>query len=364
MAITQINVGAAANDGTGDTLRSAGVKINGNFSDSTNAASKAVVSSATDVIADRVLTTGYDVTKLSSVDSLAYQGDLTTTSGTADAIELTGVNATITAYSFGQKFRFYASANNTSTVTVDIDGVGALPINGVVSPDTIISGQEYELTVASGATAFDISNFATKSEINDIEKQNKSVTVNFASDADLTISADQNLYGNITITDTGVVLTASRNVIVDTRERDVVVTNNTAQDLTVKTAAGSGFVVPAGFSLALRVDGANVVISKLMSAGRFSDQDMSTSGHKVIPSGDDSVPDTIIQWGDASFANGTTNVSLPIPYPTAHLQAYACNGGASIVGADFGASPNGLTSVSIYCESATDRTGRWFSIGN
>jgi hypothetical protein len=42
MSITQINTGSAPNDGTGDTLRAAAGKINSNFTDTDNAASKLV----------------------------------------------------------------------------------------------------------------------------------------------------------------------------------------------------------------------------------------------------------------------------------------------------------------------------------
>jgi len=251
------------------------------------------------------------------------------------------------------------------------DGVTVDALDYVVWPDNLTVWRTNSATGTSDGTftpgtgvAGGVTGTMSQVVIDIDARYRQSVTVDFALDEDLELSADQNIYGNITLTDTGVVLTAARNVIVSAYPRDIIVTNNTGQDLTVKTAAGSGFVVPSGFSLALRVDGTDVVISKLMSAGQFSDQDMSPTGHKVIPSGDESVPDTIIQWGEGIFPNGETNVSLPVPYPTAHLQAFACNGGASVVGADFGAAPNGLTSISVYCESATDRTARWFSVGN
>jgi len=81
-------------------------------------------------------------------------------------------------------------------------------------------------------------------------------------DADYTIGttdAKEVLYGRYVITDTGVVLTTGRNIIVDTVERDIVVVNSTAQTLTVKTSAGTGIAVLAGVTASLRCDGTNVV---------------------------------------------------------------------------------------------------------
>jgi len=85
------------------------------------------------------------------------------------------------------------------------------------------------------------------------------LTFNLTADANYTLTADQNLYKNITITDTGVVLTTGRDIIVDDVGRIFLFTNSTAQTLTVKTAAGTGVDVGAGDSLALVCDETNVV---------------------------------------------------------------------------------------------------------
>lgn len=133
--------------------------------------------------------------------------------------------------------------------------------------DGVAESIDYDNT-ASGLTADDV-----KSAIDELqsikisEKYQRSVTVDFASDADLTLTTDQNLYGNLTLTDTGVALTAARNVIVSDAERDIVVTNSTAQDLTVKTAAGTGITILAGTFDLLRSDGTNVVRSAASGLG-------------------------------------------------------------------------------------------------
>ena len=100
---------------------------------------------------------------------------------------------------------------------------------------------------------------------NPIQKLNKNISIDFASDADLTLSSDQNQYGYITLTDTGVVLSTSRNIIVDNTERQIVFTNNTAQTLTIKTAAGTGIEILSGGSDILYCDGTDIIKSVFTS---------------------------------------------------------------------------------------------------
>lgn len=94
------------------------------------------------------------------------------------------------------------------------------------------------------------------------------LTFNLTVDANYTLTADQNLYGNLTITDTGVVLTAGRDIIVDAVGRFFLFTNSTAQTLTVKTAAGTGIAVAAGSSVVLVCDETNVVNFSDFAGGR------------------------------------------------------------------------------------------------
>lgn len=85
------------------------------------------------------------------------------------------------------------------------------------------------------------------------------VTINFPSDADLTLTADQAMNQVIDLTDTGTVLTAGRNVIFPTEKRTYTVHNATAQTLTVKTAAGTGVDVPTGMRGSVYCDGTDVL---------------------------------------------------------------------------------------------------------
>lgn len=95
------------------------------------------------------------------------------------------------------------------------------------------------------------------------------LTYNLTADANYSLTADQNLYKNIVITDTGVVLTTGRDIIVDTVGKVIVFKNSTAQTLTVKTAAGTGIEVPPGFATLLLNDGTN--ISLFLTAGQTWD---------------------------------------------------------------------------------------------
>ncbi len=93
-------------------------------------------------------------------------------------------------------------------------------------------------------------------------KRNTSITYNITVDSDYTLTGDQNLYGRINITDTGVILTTARNIIVDNVEKNsFIFQNSTAQDLTVKTSAGTGILVSSGETKVLRNDGTNVLDS-------------------------------------------------------------------------------------------------------
>lgn len=88
----------------------------------------------------------------------------------------------------------------------------------------------------------------------------------FTTDADLTISLTDTVASQtaralvLNMTSTGS-LTAPRNLVVPTIEKQYIVQNNTTggRSITVKTAAGTGITVPNGAKMHLYVDGVNVV---------------------------------------------------------------------------------------------------------
>ena len=74
MAIQTVNIGAIVNDGTGDPLRTAYSKLNDNFTDTANAASKLVQTSPTDTTAGALMAVGAfgiggNVTNVSDADN-------------------------------------------------------------------------------------------------------------------------------------------------------------------------------------------------------------------------------------------------------------------------------------------------------
>jgi len=87
----------------------------------------------------------------------------------------------------------------------------------------------------------------------------RTLSINFTADADKTLTAVENRSRKLIITDTGVVLTTAKNVIIDDVERMIIVTNNTLQILTIKTALGSGVQVQPGISITLYCDGTDVI---------------------------------------------------------------------------------------------------------
>jgi hypothetical protein len=90
------------------------------------------------------------------------------------------------------------------------------------------------------------------------------LTHDFASDADYTLVASGSKpqewqYSKIILTDTGATLTADRNVVVPTNAKPYTIQNDTAYNLTVKTAAGTGITVDPGSIFRVRSDGTNVI---------------------------------------------------------------------------------------------------------
>ncbi len=82
------------------------------------------------------------------------------------------------------------------------------------------------------------------------------VVLNFATDADKTIAHPDFLATTLDMTDTGVVLTIGRNVILPTvTDKSWVCRNQTAQTLTFKTAAGGGVAIATNKTAFVECDG-------------------------------------------------------------------------------------------------------------
>lgn len=101
----------------------------------------------------------------------------------------------------------------------------------------------------------------------DVDSTNKHIYVkkltlthNIASNADYTLNVAtfQDRYSILKITDTGVLLTATRNIIVPSVSNVYIVKNETAQNLIIKTSGGSGVTVGNSTSALVFCDGTNV----------------------------------------------------------------------------------------------------------
>lgn len=89
-------------------------------------------------------------------------------------------------------------------------------------------------------------------------------TVNFASDANLTLStvvgSEQWRDKFLTFTDTGPILTAGRDVIFPAKNGpEYIVTNSTAQTLTLKISGQTGVTLAAGATGRFYYDGTDIV---------------------------------------------------------------------------------------------------------
>lgn len=109
-------------------------------------------------------------------------------------------------------------------------------------------------------------------------------THNITVDSDYSLTSAQNLSGRVIITDTSVILTTGRNIVVADTQRLFIAQNDTAQTLTFKTASGTGIAMLPGESVGsaklLYCDGVNV-IDPLPSIGALPllhVQDQKTSG--------------------------------------------------------------------------------------
>lgn len=137
------------------------------------------------------------------------------------------------------------------------------------------------------------------------------VVVNFSTDANYTLSSTENTYFQIEMTDTGVVLTAAREVIIASSNKIFSFINSTAQTLTVKTSGGAGVTIHAnGLKYNLYCDATNVYPST--DGSQLQVPIATTSGTSVsytgIPSGIKKV--TIHLMGVST--NGVSGLAIQI----------------------------------------------------
>ena len=189
----------------------------------------------------------------------------------------------------------------------------------------------------------------------------RTVTHNMSSDANYTLTVAQNTKRRVIITDTGVVLTAAIDIVVDTLQKAFIAQNDTLQDLTYKTSAGLGIVVLAGTTRELYNDGTDVIdifSNAVESLPDFSNS-KNTSGYQKLPNG------LILQWdNDAIGTSAGTLNNFPITFPNAFLSGVVSDGNAVadiIASIDFPGSSS--SQINLRSSIAGDSVVSYFAIG-
>lgn len=197
------------------------------------------------------------------VEPVKIGGPLTRTytdSGVADAYVLTEDTKTpsFNAYTHGAEFDFVPLNTNTGAATANISDLEAKSIKDRTGADlaagTLNPSFYNRLRYDSGNNRLEFIGIV------DAELESQATTHNFASDANYTLTADQNLFSSIIMTDSGALLTVARNVTVSNVERIFLAKNSTAKSLSFGTLAGSSVEVLAGDEVLLHVTGGNVEV--------------------------------------------------------------------------------------------------------
>lgn len=191
-------------------------------------------------------------------------------------------------------------------------------------------------------------------------------------------------------------LTANINVIVPTVGRSWVIANNTtgAFTVTVKTATGSGVVVPQATAAQLYCNGTNVLqpavtipdastsvkgkvalataaeaqaltdaLKALTPAGLAAafgggNQSLGGNGYQRVAGG------VIIQWGTSAFAASTVaSITFPITFPAACVFAKAVPNTASVVNEVSTSARTASGATFNYAANSVSIPVQWFAIG-
>jgi hypothetical protein len=229
-----------------------------------------------------------------------------TDSGAADAYVLSQVGSKQgpTAYTDGMRVSFLVTHTNTGASTVNVSGIGVADIvdkaDAALGAGVLLTGQIVELYYSASYSAFVLLGARA------MDMSSESLPFTFSSDANQTLTAIENLFGQIAIS--GSVLSAGRNLVVSNVPRLISVTNGESYTVTVKTAAGTGIPVAAGTSQIVACDGTNVIdpMTAVTSDGEYrSVQVITASGTWNKPAGLKRIKVTVVGGG----AGGSTNAS-------------------------------------------------------
>lgn len=114
------------------------------------------------------------------------------------------------------------------------------------------------------------------------------LTIDFASDANLTLTQVQSDYGMVLFTDTGPVLTTGRDVVFPANFPMLFVVNSTAETLTLKKTGETGITLAAGLAITVVAGPDDVLEASTSTAGASTTQASECiSGLIVTPSDGD-----------------------------------------------------------------------------
>ena len=185
MALQSINIGTAANDGTGDNLRVGGDKINDNFSEIYTAfgngstLSSLAVTAMNGATANEIVTVGSTTTELDAESNLTFDGSTLAVTGniTATTITLSNDSGLIVPDDGN-----IGSASATDAMQISSGGI-------VTFKDDILLKNDGTIGSAGAATAMTIDSDGIVTFVDDIKIKDGG-TIGTATDADaITIAA-------------------------------------------------------------------------------------------------------------------------------------------------------------------------------
>ena len=239
--------------------------------------------------------------------------------------------------------------NNAATALINVNSLQA---DGFLwtAADVYTKDETYSKTEADAA-------FAEEVQITDGKKlwDAQTTTHEITTDADYTLTAEQNKFGRIVITDTGVILTVARNIITDVVQKDFIVQNDTLQDLTVKTLAGTGIVIKAGFSNNLYNDSTNIILPVTNTQIGVGQTWQNLTGSRTLGVTETNTTGSPIQVIASTSNAGAYNISFVVDGVTISLETKTA-GQNSNTGAIV---PNGSTYSAV---SAGSTLLSWFEL--
>lgn len=145
---------------------------------------------------------------------------------------------------------------------------------------------------------------------------------------------------------------------------------NNARDITIKHGIGNIILKPLGQDVLLDFENDRIVLQYKQSIGNWEEVSRSvqsdftssktTNGYTYLPNG------LIFQWGsNVLTANTATDITLPVAYPTSHLNVSSSIQRSAVAGdaAQCYASPISLTQIRLVNDDNASQTISWRSIG-